>query len=311
MPSTSYPYGPGAPAPSSNEPGVVTLDSYLKDPLIIQKSIENVPNQFMLGETLLRPVTSVTGVVGSSQLTELDLYIDANTNLQPQEIDDGDEFPAVSFNEPNLKYEETKLVGAYYTLTDRQIRRDRRDLARTYNRRVANKIRLIHNNKVLSRLYNDPYIVANRSAPAGLLWTNASSDPLSDISLAINQIDNKNDLGYRSDIAIIHPDAYDELQQNAKVRELSGRDNKGINPLFNKDLSGLKGLNWIIHNQADRNTLLVLQSGVVGDLVTEIPPFTMVIPQPERLRQRIQSGRAELPVITEPIAAFKITGILS
>lgn len=303
----TYPYGPGTPVVGG--PGDMTVDEFLKDPLRIQRTIEQVPNQYFLGEALLRPDTSTTGVVLYDELTDLSLYVDVDGG-QPGEIEPGDEFPLVSTNDEAPKVTRAATVGAAFHVADQQRRSGRRDVISRNLRRVVNTLRKIHDDKIITAVTSNTTTTGDSSAGAGTKWDASSPDPLADITAGINTIDHDNDLGYSADTAMIHPDAWTELQNIKSVKDYSPRENTNISPLFNKQVDGLKGLNWIVSRRVPRTKVIILQRQMIGSLVSAIPPFTDVIDQRERLRTRVQAGRVEVPTITDPLAAYIITGVL-
>src|SRR5664279_650807 len=172
----SYPLGPGIPQISANEVGVEIWNMLLSDPLVIQHSIEQVPNNYFLGPTLLTPDTSKNGVVAYEEVADTSalVFLDVDVNRQPGVIKPGDEFPMVGFTDLGRKFTETDLIGGKFTLTDKEIRMDRRDLFLRGRTRLANTLAKIHNQRVINAILNNATVVA-KSLPAAGLWSSAST----------------------------------------------------------------------------------------------------------------------------------------
>jgi hypothetical protein len=96
-----------------------------------------------------------------------------------------------------------------------------------------------------------------------------------------------------------------------EVRQFAPRENSGLNPLFRKDMTGLAGLDWILHRQMPRDKALVGSAQNAGRLVTELPLFVDTIREETRKRWIIQAGRSEVSVIDQPLAVRLVTGIMT
>lgn len=310
----TYPLGPGIPQVSSNETGVEIWNMLLTDPLVIQHSIEAVPNNYYLGPTLLTPDTSRNGVVAYEEVADTGalVFLDVDPNRQPGVVKPGDEFPMVGFSDLARKFTETDLIGGKFTLTDKEIRMDRRDLFLRGRTRLANTLAKIHNQRIINAILTNPTVVS-KSIPAGALWTSATTyKALDDIRGAAYQIDYGTDLvNYEATYVLCHPDAAFELMRHDEVKNFAPRENIANSPLFRKDMAGLAGLNWILHRGMPRQKAIVGSAQNAGRIVTELPLFVDTIREETRKRWIIQAGRAEVAVIDQPLALRVITGILS
>lgn len=300
------PYGPGVPTAAG--PGDMTVDEFLADPYVIERAILAVPNQYFIGETLLRDGgVHPSGVVQYNQLLDLDLY-PVVAGPQPTDVGPDAELPLLRFEDRYPLFAEAKLNGAAFLIYNQEARRDRRDLVRSRLLRTTNKIRQIHNAKVITAILTDATVVANQTHNAAAKWDTSTPDCLADVEAAISEVDNSTELGYESDFILLHQDAFDELQSSARVQAYKP-DSPSLNPLFKKQVQGLKGLNWIVSNRMPRATAIVGQTKAIGELVTEVPPFVEVIPEPLNRRRRITAGRQEVAVITDPYAISVIANI--
>jgi hypothetical protein len=316
----SYPLGPGLPQSSANEIAVEIWDMLLSDPLTISHAIEAVPNNYYLGPTLLTPDSSRNGVVAYEEMVDDGtlIFLDTDANRQPGVIRPGDEFPMVGFQDLARKFTESQLVGGKFALTDKEIRMDRRDLFLRGRTRLANTLAKIHNARIINSLLTNATVLA-KAIPAGAVWTVGGGTTmglayrcLDDIRSAAFQIDYGTDLvSYQSSWVLCHPDAAFECMRHDEVRQFAPRENSGLNPLFRKDMTGLAGLDWILHRQMPRDKALVGSAQNAGRLVTELPLFVDTIREETRKRWIIQAGRSEVSVIDQPLAVRLVTGIMT
>lgn len=309
----TYPNGPGRPVVSGV--GDMSIDEFLKDPSRIQRTIDAIPGQYFIADYLLRQGEAKAGTVVYDQLTDLDLYVNTDDNRQPGVVQPGDEFSAVGLDDGKPNVALVAKIGAYFTVTDEQGRRDRRDVVRRGIRRVSNTIRQIENAKAVTAITDDSVVSSTCTTDinsTSTKWdaTSGTPDPIADIRAAIAEID-YNDLGYDTDTALIHPDVLSVLQGNDAVNKLLPRETPELNPILSKELAGLCGLNWIVNKRVPRTTVLFTQRQMVGELASEIPPFTEVIDERARQRQRVQSGRVSVPVVTDPHAVQVLTNVIS
>ncbi len=309
--STGYPHGPGTMDVSSNEPGVFVWDEFLNDPLRVSNAINAVPAGFFLGETLLTRMPNPTGVVLYNQLTDLDLYVDVDPNLQPGVVAPTSEYPEVGFTESGLGVTETQNRGAKFYISDKEKRRDRRDLLAMRVRRFANTLRKIHNDRVINAILGDPYVLANCQVAASGLWSTATTKGVSDLRGVAWDIDAGNDLAYKTSWVLAHPDAVEALFNSDQVQNFSPREARDLNPLFRRELTGLAGIdNWIIHRGMTRNKVVVGSGTDCGFLAVTRDQFVKTEREEERERTKVWGGREEEPVINQPLAIRVITGVL-
>jgi hypothetical protein len=203
------------------------------------------------------------------------------------------------------------LIGAKFHLTDKEIRMDRRDLFLRGRTRLANTLAKIHNARIISALLTNPTILS-KALPAAGLWDSAVTyKSLEDVRAAAYAIDYGTDLvNYEATYVLVHPDAAYQLMRHDEVKNFAPREGAN-NPLFRKDLSGLAGLDWILHRGMPRDKALVGSAQNAGRIVTELPLFVDTIREEHRKRWIVQAGRAEVAVIDQPLAVRLITGILA
>lgn len=308
----TYPAGPGTPV--VNGVGDMSVDEFLTDPTRIQRTIEAIPSRYFLGDFLLRPGEANGGVVIYDELTDLDLYVNADPNRQPGEIEPGSEFPAVDVTDSQPNVALVAKRGGYFSVTDEQKRRDRRDVVRRGLLRLSNTLVKLEDARVVNAVVNNATVVAHCTTPAAAAWDTAGGtgvDIKGDVRGGRSAID-YSDLPYTTDTILINPDAYDVLMDSDAVNNRLPRENVALNPILTKEVRGLFGIeNWVINNRVPRTKVILLQRQMAGALSSEIPPKTDVIDERIRERVRVQASRVNVPVITDPYSVHVISGVLS
>lgn len=306
------PNGPAYPDPSTNEPGVFVWDEFLNDPTRIERAITAIPAGYFIGETLLNPIPNPTGVVLYNQLIDTDLFPDVDVQLQPGVVPPGAEYPEITFGESGLGITSTKNRGAKFYIYDRERDQDRRQVLNRRMTRFANRMRQIHNARVIAAIMTDPTVLAQCTTNAAKVWSDPTAKGTSELRSLAWDIDAGNDLAYETSWVGIHPDALEALFNQDQVQNFSPRENASLNPLFRRSLTGLAGIdNWNV-NRGWPRTAVVLGSGSdAGFLAVRRPFFVKTEREEELERQKIWGGREEEPVIDQPFAIRVLTGVLS
>jgi len=301
------PYGPGTPLPVAA--GEMTVDWFLKNPTVITKVLDAVPSQYFIGDLIFRKSRADAGVIIYDRVTQLDLFVNAEPGRQPGNVEPGSAFAQVDVDEavPNIALVQTS--GAFFNVTDEQERRDNRDVVAIKLRKLINTMIRVSDAKAVNKLFSDPLIAAQQTAPAAAYWDSGTTQ-LRDLQAAIGRVD-YNEMGYSVDTALCHPDAFEALQGADKVQAWMAREKRPDNPLFNKQIDGFKGLNWVITRRAPRTSVALFHRGMVGVRGEEIPPATEVIPERKYRRTRIQHSRVETFAINEPMSVSVISNVIA
>lgn len=300
----AYPYGPAAPVLNGN---VWTVDRFLKNPTVIQKTLENMNSQQFVAELIFRQSNADAGVVIYDEAASQDLYVNVDPNLQPRPVEPGSEFPNVGFVETAHMTVVVTEYGGKFFVSYTQQRRDQRDVITRNLFRLSNTLRQQSNNRAIAVLNNHPRVV---KVAAAATWDGVSPKIVSDVQAGISAINNT-DLGYNCDTAIINPNTASLVMNQESIWSRLPREDTARNPLLNPQLNGLLSLNWIESRLQPVGQVTLLQRGMVGAIGEEIPQYTQTIDDPERRRWIVQSGRIDVPFITDPLAAYVITGVHS
>jgi len=155
-------------------------------------------------------------------------------------------------------------------------------------------------------------------------WDNAtpaSRKPLDDILLAIQAIEDLN-LGYRPDTLLISTKAYTYLMLNDAIAQLRKRETSE-NPVYTGMIETVANLNVIkTPNLAVATTAYVIDSTQLGGMADELesaPGYNVsdLAVQIKSIRRDetdswdLQGRRLTVPVVQEPGAGYRITGVVS
>jgi len=297
MPGTTYPPAP----PTIDGQGRITVEQFLKTPTRVQRTIADLTRERYLAERIFGSGNAEGGAVIYDQLTGSDnLY----TERDVQAIEPGSEFPITDVGELTPKVAAVSKWGGAGIVTYEAARRDNRDVLNRKLTRIRNTI---------VRKVDTVAIAALNAAPvntsAGTDWSDVNTrDAVGDVAKAVNKIDNL-DLGYVADSVLINPTQELELFLDKDLRDALPRENVTANPISSGRINGLMGLTWYASNRVPVGTAYVLASTQAGSLHDELPLYSRVVDQPERERYLIQAARVTVPVVTDPLAVYKLTGL--
>ena len=297
MPGTTYPPAP----PTIDGQGRITVEQFLKTPTRVQRTIADLTAERYLAERIFGSGTAEGGAVVYDQLVASDsLYTDRDV----QAIEPGSEFPLMGEGESAPKVAAVSKWGGAGIVTYEAARRDNRDVLNRKLTRIRNTI---------VRKVDTVAIAALNAAPingaVGTDWSaTATRDAIGDVARATNVIDNL-DLGYVADTVLINPIQELELFLDKNIRDALPKENPNTNPIASGRVSGLMGLTWYASNRVPLGTAYVLASTQAGSLHDELPLYSRVVDQPERERYLIQAARVTVPVVTDPLAVYRLTGL--
>ncbi len=296
MPGTTYPPAP----PTVDGQGRITVEQFLKQPSRVTRVITDLTAQRFLAERIFSPGDAQGGAVIFDQVVASDLF----TLRDVQAIEPGSEFPIVSSGENVPKVAAVTKWGGAAVLTDEAVRRDSRDV-------LARELTKLRNTIV--RKVDTVAIAALDAAPivpfAGTSWSNATTgNPVLDLASARSLIDDA-DMGYTADTVLINPAQVVSLISNPKVYNALPRESTTGNPILNGQLNGYMGFNWYSSNRVAAGSAYVLSSMMAGSLRDELGLYSRVVPQPERERTLIMAARVTVPIVTDPKAVVKLSGL--
>lgn len=296
MPEQMYP--PAAPSITGN---TISIDLFLRSPSRVQRVMENLASQRFIADLLFSQGGADGGAVIYDRVSEQSLYTDRDV----EEIEPGSEFPNVGADDVEPLIAKVAKRGGQVQMTYEAVRRNNRDVLQRNLTKLRNTLVKKHDAVAINTLVADGDVL---TAAASAVWSTASNDPFYDLMSAISEVEQQ-DLGYVVDLAMINPQERLSLTTNTKIREALPRESRVDNPLLSGALAGLAGIqNWVVSNRVPAGKCILANSGIVGSVRDEMPLYTRVINKEEVETWLIQAARVSVPVITDPKAAFIITG---
>lgn len=296
---TGTPLYPGAfPTVTGNK---ITVERFVKNPTQVYRTLSDLTKERFVADFIFAGGPADGGAVIYDEISENDLYADRD----PQEIAPGDEWPMVGDSQGDPKVAKVTKRGAAFPLTYDSVRRDARDVLNRGLIKLRNTSVRKHDTVAMQALLTNPTV---RTAAATAPWSDPGADAPADLFGAQFGVEQA-DLGYQVDTAIANPAEVLKLLNDTDIRSQLPRESAAQNPLLSGRLTGLAGINnWIVTNRMTAGTVVLLQRQVAGSVRDEVPFYTRVVNQEERERYLIMAGRISVPIVTDPLAVFKITG---
>ncbi|WP_053207941.1 major capsid protein [Jiangella muralis] len=290
------------PGPPTINGRLITVDMWLKNPTRVQRVMEELSRERFVADFLFAPGDAQGGAVIYDQVTEQDLYTDRDV----QEIAPGAEFPLVGASDPTPKVDAVVKRGGAFLVTYENVRRNQRDVIQRGTTKLRNTMIKKVDSVAMAKITAEPLKQGGNAADE---WTVAATgDPLSDFYTAKSAI-SQSDLGYEPDTTVIHPSDALNLLKRKDIRDALPRENTTINPVLSGKLAGLAGIeNWVVTNRQTAGVVDVCQAKIIGSQRDELPLYTRVIDLPWREAWLVQAGRVSVPIITDPLAIYRISG---
>jgi hypothetical protein len=296
--TTESMYPPAAPSITGN---TISLDLFLRSPARVRRVLENLSSQRFIADRIFAAGNADGGAVIYDRVTEQDLYTDRDT----MEITPGSEFPTVGASAPEPEVARVVKRGGQVQVTYEAVRRDDRDVVRRALTKLSNTLIKQHDQIAVNALIADADVLTDAASDE---FNDTNGDPYGDILTAVNEVEQA-DLGYAVDTVLLNPQERLTIMLNSDIRQALPRENTAVNPLLSGQLAGLCGIpNWVVSNRVPAGSMIFLNSGIVGSMRDEVGLYTRTIDKQETETWLIQAARVSVPVITDPKAAFVLTG---
>lgn len=292
--------GPFPPDPASVTGNAITVDLFLRDPVRVQRTIEQLANLRFVADVIFSAGPAIPG--GSmiyDQITDQgQIFLDRDV----QEIEPGGDFPILNALEQGPLVAIAKKYGGEVFLTYEEIRRDRRDVLGRRLTQLRNTIVRKVDRLAMAALRAAPIIAQAASAD----WSTASTDIVRDLAVAKNAI-SRLELGYMADTVLIHDDQELDLVTDKDIRDALPRErDNGL--IRTGNVGRLMGLDFITTSQVSAGEVIVLQRKVAGGISDEVPLYTKPIDDERKERTYLHGARIPAIYVTDPKAVVRITG---
>jgi len=297
-----YPNLPGAPQIVNN---YIYLDRWAKNPTDLTTLVNITTLPRFISPYLFRSASAAGGAVLYNVSTIPQAFIDANPNRQPGEIANGAEFPIVNVTDLPEQVATVTHYGGMFPVTYTEARRANYDVISRGLTKLGNTLVKLSDARALGVFAATSTVPR---VPAAALWTAAGQKAIADILSGIVAIEGA-DMGYVADTILLHPTTAAILLSIPEVIQRMPRENVAYNPIFMKQLPSIMGLNVVTSTQAKTSEAIITSSQIVGAVAEEIPQYSRVVDEARVETYWVQSARFDIPFITDPLAAYVITGV--
>lgn len=303
-------YPPAAPTISGD---TLTISRFLDSPTAVSRRLRTLAENRFIADVLL---TGRYQVAGGSLLYEQaeSMY----TNKAPEVVNPGAEYPRSPATPGPAAVASVSKWGQDVPVTDEHIGRYGRRAVDVALTKIINYIVRQVDSICLAAISS----AVTQTAAAAATWsTTATADPLLDLMLAKAAILSQ-DQGYDPDTAVMSDTMYARLIANQKIISGLGREGNGSVTVTGDQLT-IAGLRILATNNLPvANSVFVLDSSMLGGIGYERIPSPEYTGDPqngvESWSRRdpaandqwiVRGRRPVVPVVQEPGAAFKITGV--
>ena len=293
----------------------LTISRFLNNPTLVARRLRTLAEQRFISDVLLSGRISTTS---GSVLYETGETI--YSDRAPQSVAPGAEYPLTPISTGNASLAKTVKWGQDALVTDESIARQ-----------LFNPV-----DKALTKLVNQTVKTVDGVAMAAInsavsqstaaiaTWTTGTPSIVRDIARARASIDKLNQ-GYDPDYLIVDDATYANLISDAGVAAFMRRENQD-NPVYSGVFPVIDGLT-VLRSPAMTNAgtssayALVVDSKSLGSMVDEnlggpgyvnsggVGIQAKTIREDESDTWRIRCRRVTVPIVQEPAAAWKITGV--
>lgn len=288
--------------------GVITVGRFLQEPTQINRAIERETTERFLSDYMYTQTPASGGAVVYERNTDPKNYGYASDadGRDVEVIDAGGEFPFLSSEEGAQDLAHVKKYGGSFRFSRENIRRDQRDVLARGLRMLSNTVIRKTDRIAVQTLVNDTDL---GSLDVTVPWTDADADPVYDILAALSQI-NDADYGYTATTVLINRAQSLALLGRRDVREQLPRESATLNPVLSPQLGNLLGLDWVVTEAVPAGTLYVTDRNTLGALADEEGGVQTDTYEEKGTQSTIvQAWRTVVPVITDPKAAVRVTGL--
>lgn len=298
------------PTITSQDGPKITINAYLKDPLLVPTVVIDMMNQGFLADSILRRAGAAdAGVVRFSESTPI--YADSTVRVRAEMA----EVPIAmgSLGSPNVAYTSDRSLSV--VITDEDKRRSSIDKLAVRMMQVKNSIIQAWDKAFVTAVTGNANV--NTFAAAGV-WSGASYDIRNDILSAAKLIDTATDaqgstFGFEADTIVVNKTTkYDILRstqfQTPYVGNIASENLKytGVLPQKLLDYDVITVPSSILAN----GTAIILQRNVAGFIADEVPLNATALYRDEpRKIWRSDVQRVSAIGLDQPKAACLITGI--
>lgn len=305
-----YIYPPAAPTITGD---LVSINRFLQSPTLVARRLRTILEQRYIADTLLSGRFNVVGGAVQYETGETIFTLD-----NPRAIAAGGEYPLTGLPGGVVALASTVKWGQDTIVTDESIARRNMQPVERALQKLANQSVQFVDSVALSAIATA--VTAN--AAAGAAWAAATAQQiLTDVALAKANILALNQ-GYDPDTVVVDDIRWANAFAAFTAAGLMPRESNSANPLVTGEFPVIAGMRWLsTPNIPVAGIALVLDSKVLGGMADEDlggPGYESangVGVQAKSIREdkndqwRLRCRRVTVPIVTEPAAGRRITGV--
>jgi len=306
-----YTYPPAAPTISGDN---VTISRFLNNPTLVARRLRTLLDQRYISDALLTGRFNATGSGSIEYETGEPIFSGEN----PRAVAPGAEYPLVSPATGTASIAKTVNWGQDALITDASIARRSMDPVNRSLTKLANQNVKYVDSVALSAIGT---AVTQATAAAADWSTATAAQILKDAGLAKANVLALNE-GFDPDIVVVDDINWVHAMVAFVAAGYVPRETPASNPAMTGEFPVIMGMRWLASpNVPTVNAAIVLDSAQLGGMADEdlggpgyvsaggIGVQAKTIRQDETDEWRVRCRRVTVPIVLEPGAAWKITGI--
>lgn len=305
-----YTYPPAGPSLSGD---VVTINRFLNNPTLVARRLRTLLEQRYIADTLLSGRFVVSGGAVTYESGEA-----IGTGENPRAVQPGMEYPLTNPANGTASIAKTVKWGQDALVTDESIKRRQMDPVNRALVKLANQNVAYIDSVALSAIST----AVTSSAAAAASWATATAAQiLQDVALAKANIVALNQ-GYDPDSVVVDDINFAYAMSKFAAAGYLPRETDSANPILTGNFPVILGMRWLATpNLPTAGQALVADSSQLGGMADEdlggpgyvkaggIGTEIKTIRDDDNDRYRLRARRVTVPVVVEPAAARKVTGL--
>lgn len=309
---------------STYPPGNVTIAGttlsasyFLNNPAFVARRLRDLSDLRYVGSQLLRGRADASGGAAGYEVAGESIFADS----APEVVAPGSEYTLTTTGAGTPAVAKVKKWGKDSIVTDEDVKRRKMDPVNRGLTKLANSCGLVIDQACGGAIASA--VTAN--AAAGSKWDGSGTTPniLRDLMKATAKVAGQN-LGYQADTLLVSDDVWAYLASDDKLATLMARESLN-NPVYTGRFQALAGLD-IVHVPTanmpggDGTNAWVLDTQNLGFVAKEdlgggyLPAGDLVESKTIRVEEndawRLRARANFAAAVTDPLAGFKITGVL-
>ena len=303
-------YPPAAPSVSGDQ---LTISTFLKSPTLVARRLRTLAEQRFIADVLLSArLTTESGAVLYE--TGESIYSDR----APESVTPGAEYPITTVGTGVQQLAKTEKWGQDSLITDESISRQAMDPVNRALTKQVNQIVKTVDSISMSAIAS----AVTQTVAASATWDGSTAAILRDVLKVVASIRALNE-GFEPNALVVDDTTWAIIASDPVLAGIRAREDKS-NPVYSGKFIEVGGLTVLpTPNLGLPKTALVVDTTQLGGMADEkiggpgyvsaggVGLEAKTIRDDENDRWRVRARRVTVPVVLEPNAAYKITGVLS